>query len=744
MTYFIQTQLLRFLVTCLFYVVMLQVNRAQSIWGLRNHDISVKRLIKPLNPLPDSIKTYRIVSEMTSNPRITGMNKSVLERAFAFEFYEERLFDADLILSVTVNGFTEKSELKLDSRTVYRRNPATTSVDSLKSKSALKSNVSPQLRDSIETYYLYETAIIPQVQITVKDKFGRLLFSEKNNQITFYNAPAARSEKEAKIRLDLSKKQGDYTQKILEAYARTIQALSNNVKNRYDYQSEVIRFYVPKGQDPLFLKNIQAIKQSLQMVGTETPKTVILAALKPSIDFFEQEMYQNRKGSKKEKRRYYASALNLAHIYRCLEDFDTALVYMRFLINDDYKYCVSHTAHLVRVKARFENYQCFKETGISLNEKHRKMERNADSICLEALRNNPKAEGYIVLREKNQRIDGSILDIIKNFKMNKVILKYGKTLNDVQNHDYALADVQEIHTNEWHFAIVPYKRVIGTRVYLTQILFQTPQLILCRALNGMHVIDNRTGMGELLTLDKDTEILEFIKKSDESEFVNLHDGILPPFDYKLARYLKDCETVSRQASYRYYTKDQLLEAVTDYDSLCSSKQRQPMNGVGNQPSTATSKGSSIYLGLSTGMNNFNSALGLTASVRLKEKLFARFGAGVGGWGQKFSIGIKYDLKRDMRYTKGWSFAIGYSHNTQPNWYDSSVRPLSADAINLSTIYTKFRGRKKSFYVEVGYSIPLQQQPWIVLNPIDQYEIASLRLGQPGGLIIGLGFNFGVK
>ena len=72
---------------------------------------------------------------------------------------------------------------------------------------------------------------------------------------------------------------------------------------------------------------------------------------------------------------------------------------------------------------------------------------------------------------------------------------------------------------------------------------------------------------------------------------------------------------------------------------------------------------------------------------------------------------------------------------------------AADAVNLSAIHSWYMGSRKrtAFYLEMGYSAALQNQPWVVqTGGVELSDVSKrvLKFIQPGGIILGLGFNFG--
>lgn len=169
--------------------------------------------------------------------------------------------------------------------------------------------------------------------------------------------------------------------------------------------------------------------------------------------------------------------------------------------------------------------------------------------------------------------------------------------------------------------------------------------------------------------------------------------------------------------------------------------------------------SKFYLGVGTGLNNYLGLIGPSAEYRLSDKITVFGGAGLGSWGWKTSAGLKYY----GNFPEGWSFNLGISHATGLDNIeielpsecvqfasDKTKVPFDlkgANTLNLSAMKYWPLGTfsKTRFNIELGYAIPLGE---------NQYEVKStdvltskgkyfMNILQPGGLILGLGFSFGL-
>lgn len=161
----------------------------------------------------------------------------------------------------------------------------------------------------------------------------------------------------------------------------------------------------------------------------------------------------------------------------------------------------------------------------------------------------------------------------------------------------------------------------------------------------------------------------------------------------------------------------------------------------------------FYIGIGTGINSYTGMLGVSGALRLQNKLFLRGAVGLGGWGKKYSIGIKYDAK----HYSGWSYCLGYSYH--PGMDDMKVKMevtsgvskevvmdyLSTSTINMALAYRWKMGRKNNFNLEFGYALPLKQKPWKITDGsvLSSTSETVMRMVKPGGLVFGLGFTFGL-
>jgi hypothetical protein len=152
----------------LFYFILPQTSVAQFIWKLRNDDMVVKGLIKPLIPLPDSIKTYQIVSQIAYTTDFTGVDERMVNDVIVLNSLQKKADDADLIISVSIKKFTP-------------------SVGAVKNSTTDKGQIS----------YWYEETLKPQIYVVLKDKSGRVLYSQSGGQATTYTSTKSQTKETA-------------------------------------------------------------------------------------------------------------------------------------------------------------------------------------------------------------------------------------------------------------------------------------------------------------------------------------------------------------------------------------------------------------------------------------------------------------------------------------------------------------------------------------------------------------------
>lgn len=164
----------------------------------------------------------------------------------------------------------------------------------------------------------------------------------------------------------------------------------------------------------------------------------------------------------------------------------------------------------------------------------------------------------------------------------------------------------------------------------------------------------------------------------------------------------------------------------------------------------------FFLGPATGINNINGILGATLKARLHKTLFIKGGLGLGMWGYKISAGIHYDLKQ----RNCWGFGAGYSRCTgipeltvgletlegkNVVMKNVALELLPTGTVNLTAERHWLIKNKHIIYLDLGYAVPAGSKPYKVKDQsvLTKTSESVLNRLQPGGLIIGFGFLFGL-
>jgi hypothetical protein len=164
----------------------------------------------------------------------------------------------------------------------------------------------------------------------------------------------------------------------------------------------------------------------------------------------------------------------------------------------------------------------------------------------------------------------------------------------------------------------------------------------------------------------------------------------------------------------------------------------------------------IYLGISGGVDNPAGIIGFNLDVPIVPNF--SLGAGVGPtlWGQRVFAEARGYLKPCHR---GLAFGAGFSYNTglksktvdvqdaAGNQIDGSIELKPVKNAFASAYYFFNLGRRSRFYLQGGYSYCLDGTgnysivtPGFTIDPDVKTVMDAL---QPGGVVFGLGFSFGI-
>lgn len=709
--------LLPLLLPCL--AILAYPSFAQPIEKMHNDDVRLKNLVKPYTPLPENFRTYQITAQVTPDVRLASLKEAAVLAFFRLEAFEKKDTNADLVISIKIN----KIQHSYQPRT-YR--------DAQK-----------------QPWYYYEDRVTPQIQLELRDPQGRVLFSQNGGVANYHSTPHRRTQQEAAQDHASWQRGPSYGQFFEQAHRQTLQNWSDQLRNQYDQRAEVVSFYYPNGSDFAFAKSVRAIGETLMMLNKGVVLDTVRIALQPHIAHLEKTQTDCNRKTKKGWLLYAACALNLAHIYRCLEDYDHVQHYVLQLVEMGYYDAIPQIKHLSALKEHDKLYHYFKKNGKHLWA----VEQALSDARFDSLQKRTEVEGYILLRN-GLKLEGSVLDLVENFNNFKVKLKYEKKLNaPAADQEYPLADVKEMHLEGWHLGVMRRQTASGVDFCLTEIVLQSPAATLHRALPCFGK-QNKNGVGQALF---------FLLEEGGKEDYKMHDGhgVDGWLDRWFIYHLKPCNIMIERLKCGYYTASQAQDVFMDYNTLCGNAYvvaapSEPKVQAKSNPSRSPG----FYWGISSGMNNFVSLIGLSSTVRLKGKLFMRAGIGTGTWGPRFAAGLKYDLRRDMRYTKGWSFAFGYGYNKgikravpvegsttvagNTKEFDVDIIQKPVSTLNASLIFNRMKKARRCFTLELGYAASLQKEPWTVApgGIGAEHSKRYVKIIQPGGFIVGIGLNFG--
>jgi hypothetical protein len=185
----------------------------------------------------------------------------------------------------------------------------------------------------------------------------------------------------------------------------------------------------------------------------------------------------------------------------------------------------------------------------------------------------------------------------------------------------------------------------------------------------------------------------------------------------------------------------------------------PPNSVfaSSHPSSRPDSLRRFYLGLGTGINNYTGILGIGIELRTIDQLLVRGGVGIGSWGTKYTIGALVEMRPGK---SGWMFGVSYSGCSGLSNFKTSLMVDSASttvsrqvnvnlnpaaSLNFTASYNWVFHKHNKFFLEFGYAVPLQTNPFTVTDGsvLTSTSVAVLNLTAPGGVIIGVGVMFGL-
>jgi hypothetical protein len=166
----------------------------------------------------------------------------------------------------------------------------------------------------------------------------------------------------------------------------------------------------------------------------------------------------------------------------------------------------------------------------------------------------------------------------------------------------------------------------------------------------------------------------------------------------------------------------------------------------------------LYLGIGTGINYPTGVLGVSLELQIINNLTAYGALGLGSWGGKVGAGIRYYTN----YPQGWAFGLGYSYSSGLNNLEVQLegqhvnggtngtspvtfKLLPVSTINISGVKQWLIGKQKKNRIglELGYAIPTAQDRYDTRESLTPEGKDFMNLLQPGGLMLGTSFSFGL-
>ncbi len=162
-----------------------------------------------------------------------------------------------------------------------------------------------------------------------------------------------------------------------------------------------------------------------------------------------------------------------------------------------------------------------------------------------------------------------------------------------------------------------------------------------------------------------------------------------------------------------------------------------------------------YLGVSTGLENQAGLIGFIVDVPIVSQVSVGGGVGISSWGTKLYAEGRYYFKPCQR---GWAIGAGVSHNTgltnfttdlPSNTGGNTSTTLDFEPVTNGFIagyhFFNLGRRGHRFYLQAGYSFRFSDDNYKVLygGPLSADARKVLDILQPGGLMLALGFSFGV-
>ncbi len=172
--------------------------------------------------------------------------------------------------------------------------------------------------------------------------------------------------------------------------------------------------------------------------------------------------------------------------------------------------------------------------------------------------------------------------------------------------------------------------------------------------------------------------------------------------------------------------------------------------------TDSKKCPTLFITTSTGFNNSSGLLGVGAEYEFVKQVGADAGFGIGSWGYKMNLGFQYFFKPCH---KGWTVGLGVTHCIGLSNYQTKATTIYGSdetvTLNLHPVTNFYvathyyanldaRGRNR-FYTMLGWSQALTSDRFHQTSgdPINDATTRAYNFISPGGLIVAIGFGFGL-
>jgi hypothetical protein len=671
----------------------------QNVGGLEQVDVFIDNLVQPLQQLPAEVQTYQINSIITSKNQRINFAPNIANNHFFIKNLQRTANNGDLQLNVELGDFV--AELGIGS-------------------------VKP---DSV-TYYYCEETITTNVRVQVVNRQNKVLLDESCSEKSVHKSAPFTNYQAALTFMNGAR--AGFEMNLSKAYDEALKELTARVLDNFSYAKAHLRFYHNIANKAEYIKEIDQIKAALTLLANGKPMAEIKSMIEPSIVLF-QANATNEANQKDNagKKLILASQLNLLQLYSAIEDFESAARVADGLIERN---VISAKQHIKRFATDRDRYEQRKN---SLNNLPLKPLGKRPQARYDSLMNSGINSGYIILRDSSRRIYGDILDLLKNANDGILKMKYEKNLNSpVEDVRYSLLNVAEIHLDDWDIYVLQH----NDKILFSELLFESPHIKIYRsfpAIRGFQLIP------------KDWLNISLLEKKTTQKMYGLRSTQNGVFN--------DCPLITKRLSYNFYSD--VLAAAIDYDTLCAYNIKPEASKGEKRPLVASNnmKPSHGSVGFNTGLNSFNSLVGVDVSLRVVNRLHIRAGLGFGVWGMRYAAGIRWDNRKEIRFSPSWGFAAGIGYNAGNRSFDyettidegspneqtinARITTQPVRTLHFSLITNIPTGTRGGLNAEVGYAYANRQNAYKISTP-NAVNVADIEpvanFLQPGGFILSVG------